>query len=536
MSDTQQPMRALSRGGLAPGVGLGAVLMALNLGAAIAVFWLGLEALAVAWQTPEYSHGPIIPLLSLFMFLREMKAVPPVSEPVRDRWIGVLVVLVALLIGVVGTAIQIPIVVAYGLILWVGGTVLTCFGARRGWFFWPSVLHLVFMLPLPNSLYWPLSIWLQTVSSEIGVWFIRLVDIPVFLDGNIIDLGVFKLQVAEACSGLRYLFPVMSFSYVFGVLYTGPVWHKIVLLLSAAPITVLMNSFRIGMIGVMVENFGIGHAEGFLHYFEGWVIFIGCVMILFGLAALMQRLTRDPRPIGESIDMDFDGIPAQAARFFRIPASAPIVVAAALGIGAAVTWPMVPKVGDAPIDRLPLAAFPLEVDGWQGRTHRLDPVTERTLGAHDYLSVDYRHADHGAPVEFFVAFYEHQTGNYGIHSPQVCLPAGGWEVWNWEQGTIALDPAVPGSSEIKMNRAIIQKGVAQQLVIYWVEQQGERLANEFEAKLHMAHDALTKGRDDGALVRLTTPLAEGETAADAEARIMALIGPVMAHLPQYVPE
>jgi exosortase len=70
-------------------------------------------------------------------------------------------------------------------------------------------------------------------------------SVPVFLEGNIIDLGVYKLHVAEACSGLRYLFPILSFSYIFAVLYKGPMWHKAVLLISAAPITVLMNSVRI---------------------------------------------------------------------------------------------------------------------------------------------------------------------------------------------------------------------------------------------------------------------------------------------------
>ena len=110
------------------------------------------------------------------------------------------------------------------------------------------------MLPLPQVLYWKLSIFLQGVSSVIGVWFVQLAGIPVFLDGNVIDLGVYKLQVAEACSGLRYLFPILSFSYLFSILYRGPIWHKAVLLLSAAPLTVLMNSVRIGVIGILVNQ------------------------------------------------------------------------------------------------------------------------------------------------------------------------------------------------------------------------------------------------------------------------------------------
>ena len=84
------------------------------------------------------------------------------------------------------------------------------------------MLHLVFMLPLPQFLYWQVSTALQFVSSEVGVALVRGMGVPVYLEGNVIDLGVYQLQVAEACSGLRYLFPIMSFTYVFAVLYRGP--------------------------------------------------------------------------------------------------------------------------------------------------------------------------------------------------------------------------------------------------------------------------------------------------------------------------
>ena len=194
----------------------------------------------------------------------------------------------ALSIAALGNLVQIDDIVFYAMIVWIGGLVLTLFGTRRGIVFWPSVLHLVFMLPLPQFLYWRLNTGLQFVSSEIGVSFVGLMGVPVFLDGNIIDLGVYKLQVAEACSGLRYLFPIMSFSYVFAVLYRGPLWHKAVLLLSAVPLAVLMNSFRIGMIGVLVDRYGIAQAEGFLHVFEGWVIFLACIGLLFLMAKAMQ--------------------------------------------------------------------------------------------------------------------------------------------------------------------------------------------------------------------------------------------------------
>ena len=174
-----------------------------------------------------------------------------------------------------------PSVTAYGIILLVAALVLIAMGTRRGPRFWPAIVYLAFMLPLPTVIYWRFSLELQHVSSEFGVSLISMVGVPVFLDGNVIDLGTYKLQVAEACSGLRYLFPLMSFGYLFAILYRGPWWHKLILFLSTVPITILMNSFRIGVIGVLVDRFGIAQAEGFLHFFEGWIIFVACVALLY---------------------------------------------------------------------------------------------------------------------------------------------------------------------------------------------------------------------------------------------------------------
>jgi len=227
----------------------------------IPVFWIGIVSLGAAWSTPEYSHGPLIPIISLYLFLRELRDMPPPNPVVHDRWPGVAVIAVALTIAILGNLARIPDIVTYAMIIWTGGVMLTVFGWQRGKYHQLPVLHLVFMLPLPQFVYWKLTIFLQWISSELGVWFVQMAGVSVFIEGNIIDLGVYKLQVAEACSGLRYLFPILSFSYLFALLYRGPIWHKVVLLVSAAPLTVLMNSIRIGVIGVLVNQHGIEQEE-----------------------------------------------------------------------------------------------------------------------------------------------------------------------------------------------------------------------------------------------------------------------------------
>jgi exosortase D (VPLPA-CTERM-specific) len=506
---------------------------ALTILSTLPLFRFGLAGLAEAWSQPEFSHGPVIPVLSFYMFLREMKAVPPTATPVTDRWPGVLVIGLGLAIALAGNLVQIDDVVFYALIVWTFGLVLTSFGWKRGRVFWPAVLHLVFMLPLPQFLYWKINASLQLVSSGIGVWLVQGAGVPVFLEGNIIDLGIYKLQVAEACSGLRYLFPIMSFTYVFAVLYRGPVWHKLVLLLSAIPLAVLMNSFRIGVIGILVDRYGIAQAEGFLHVFEGWVIFLACIAILFLMARVMQRLSGDRRPLGEALELDFSGLGGQFARIFTIQPSRALVTAALMTAALSVAWTLAPARAGHPPERDPFSLFPREIAGWSGTTSALDPRVERVLGADDYLAAVYQSPGEAAPVDFFLSYYLTQTEGEVIHSPEACMPSAGWEVFSIDP--VAVD--LPGTrfGSFKLNRAVIQKGAEQQLVYYWFEGRGRRATSEFAAKFAMLADGMRAGRSDGGLVRVITAIGEDGVAA-ADARLQRFLAATVDRLDRFIPE
>ena len=500
--------------------------------AGLPLFWIGFTGLAAAWSRPEYSHGPIIPCLSFYIFLREMRFVPPVAGPVTDRTPGVLVVGLALAIAALGNLVQIDDLVFYALIVWIGGLLLTLFGARRGWTFWPSVLHLVFMLPLPQFLYWRFNTGLQFVSSEIGVSLVAAMGVPVYLDGNVIDLGVYKLMVAEACSGLRYLFPIMSFSYVFAVLYRGPVWHKLTLLLFAIPVAVLMNSIRIGIIGILVDRYGIAQAEGFLHVFEGWVVFLSCIAILFLLAKAMQWITGDRRPLGEALDLDFSGLGGQLARVTTIVPSRALITVALLTAALSAAWLLAPRPAPEAVVRDPYSAFPLEMGGWSGRSVALDANVAETLGADDYLSAYYRAPGEAQGVDLFLSYYRSQTNGNAIHSPEVCLPAGGWEVSAIRRVEIGLPGSRIGS--VPANRVVIQKGTEKQLVYFWFEGRGRHMTNDFAAKFYSLADNLTRGRTDGGLVRLITPIGEGGEAA-ADARLQRFLAVGIDRLNRFLP-
>lgn len=511
----------------------GLALFAVLVLGSLPIFWFGLESLVRAWSTPEYSHGWLIPFISLYLFLRELRQSPAPATQVRDRWPGLAVIALGLLVALAGNVTRIPDIVNYGLIIWVAGVVLTVFGWQRGKRHQLPVLHLIFMLPLPTFVYWKLTIFLQGVSSEIGVWFVSMAGIPVNLEGNVIDLGVYKLQVAEACSGLQYLFPILSFSYLFAILYRGPMWHKAVLLLAAAPITVLMNSFRIGMIGVLVNSYGIGHAEGFLHAFEGWMIFVSCIGILFLMAVALQRLTPNPLPLSQAIDLDTTGFGGISKRLLTIRHSLVLALAAALTLAVSAGYTMQRGGDPVHVDRDPFSLFPRDIGDWSGRAALLEPEVERVLGATDYIDITYRNPTEGGHVNLFMAYYDKQTEGSGIHSPEVCLPAGGWEIYSFD--TKQIDMAGTGFGAFGVNRAVIQKGMQEQLVYYWFEQRGKRLTNDFHAKLTVVYDSLTMDRTDGALVRYITPIEDGDEAA-ADARLQEFIRESLPSLPRFVPE
>jgi exosortase D (VPLPA-CTERM-specific) len=489
-------------------------------------FGEALIALGASWQRPEYSYGPLVPVITGLMILREMHRRPPLPNA-GSRVPGMALLAAGLLVGLLGNLAQVADLGTYGFILALGGFILIAAGTREGLRFWPGWVHLVFMLPLPQFLYLHASTWLQALSSKIGVAIIDAMGIPVFLDGNIIDLGTYQLQVAEACSGLNYLFPMLSFGWLVALLYIGPNWHRAVIFLSAIPVTILMNAFRIGVIGILVNHYGIAQAEGFLHAFEGWVVFMACTSILLCIAMLMQRVAAGGRRYPSVLDMEWRGIFQPLRKLPQLPASRTLAAASLLVLLSGLLWQAHPAPQPAGIARESLALFPQRIGDWQGEPQYLDPETLKVLAADDVLSTSYMME--GQRVDLLMTFYRTQMGGKGgVHSPEVCLPAGGWEVSQWARKPIE-------AAGLTVNRAIIQKGAERQLVYYWFEQRGTRTASEYQAKFQSLWDAAAIGRSDGGLVRVITPIGQAEDPAAADARLEAIVQQIAPLLPLYFP-
>ena len=154
-----------------------------------------------------------------------------------------------------------------------------------------------------------------------------------------------------------------------------------------------------------------------------------------------------------------------------------------------------------PAPRVPLAAMPLALDGWQGM--EAPPLADDVLaqlGVDDYISRHYAAAG-AVPVNVYVGYYASQRQGDTIHSPQNCLPGAGWRPVFADRARINA-----GGVDIPVNRFVIQKGLSRQAVLYWYQGRGRILANEFANKGWLMFDAARLRRTDGGLVRLITPV------------------------------
>lgn len=182
--------------------------------------------------------------------------------------------------------------------------------------------------------------------------------------------------------------------------------------------------------------------------------------------------------------------------------------------------------------RKSLSSFPSHIDGWSGTDETLDQQTLDILGPGEFLVRDYENEDSPQPsINLYIAYFPSQKAGDTIHSPNHCLPGAGWVPTSRE---VVQIPA-PDGSLFPANRYVVAKTGERQLVLYWFQGHGRQVASEYWAKYYLVSDAVRINRSDGGLVRLMTPMMNGESADAAEARLMKLGSQFLPMLDRYIP-
>jgi exosortase D (VPLPA-CTERM-specific) len=296
------------------------------------------------------------------------------------------------------------------------------------------------------------------------------------------------------------------------------------------PITVLMNSFRIGVIGVLVEYWGTSMAEGFLHDFEGWLVFMTCVGLLFLEMALLTKLTRKGDGLKEVFWPHRPTLDTTGKRWEPKTQTAVAMSVAIVAITAGSTALMGSRAEITP-ERAHFATFPTQLDAWRGQREAMDRKFVDILKFDDYVLANYHHKDDS--VNFYVAYYASQRKGQSAHSPRSCIPGGGWEIQ--DISPLEIDGVQFHGQAARANRVEIQKGRHRQLVYYWFQQRGRVITSEYEVKMRLLLDSIQLNRTDGALVRLTTVIRAGESWEVGDRRLTEFMQSLSGQLDAYVP-
>ena len=473
----------------------------------------------------RYSHAPLVFLMALYLIWIKRFEIKNHND---GPWIGVAITIVAGIALIIGELSAIWTIVQYGMLLMCFGLAWTMIGKQIKKILIPF-MHLFLVIPLPYMLDVMLSGKMQLVSSNLGVAISRLMGMTVFQDGNIIDLGIYKLQVVEACSGLNYMYPLMTIGLMMGYMYKAPFYARAILFLSSVPISIVMNSARIAVVAVLVNQSGIQAAEGFMHYFEGWVIFLICISLLLLEAKLLNiALKMNNRSLASSFDyLETNHQVEEVAVKSRVQ-RLPIIIGITIVLLAALSTFTIKHRDEVIPERAYFSQFPLEINGWKGRTYQFENGENDVLQLKDYLLVNFNKAN--TNINMYAGYTDSQRSGSVPHSPKSCIPGGGWEITNTKIHEIAIDNA----KTIKVTRMVIAKGESEQIVYYWFHQRGRDLSNEYSMKFALLYDAIKMNRTDGAIVRYTAQVYKSETEADKA--LAEFIRETYPLLPRYIPD
>jgi exosortase len=282
----------------------------LLLAAALAfAYWGVLARLGRFWWDDEnYSHGLLIPFIIGYILWTERDRLADLEKRPRVA-LGAATATVALFMLWVGTAGAELFTQRMSLVLLLVALVIYFWGWRLLRAVGVSLLLLALAIPVPSIVFNKIAFPLQLFASRCAVWAMRLLDIPVLREGNVIELYPLgsmttkRLEVVEACSGIRSLMTLVTLAVVFAY-FTSPsddegrggprlaryrTLRAVLIVLGAVPIAIITNAARVSGTGILARFYGTQVADGFFHEFSGWVIYVVAFLLLFAFGWLIDR-------------------------------------------------------------------------------------------------------------------------------------------------------------------------------------------------------------------------------------------------------
>ncbi|MCU1222813.1 MAG: eight transrane protein EpsH [Edaphobacter sp.] len=259
----------------------------------VAVYFRIAIKLFVDWYNiPDYSHGFLVPLFSVFLLWDKRKILN--STPVKQSWNGVVLIVLAIAVLILGVYGVDLFTSRISFVIMLAGLVWTLFGRAVLRELRFPLLVLLLAIPFPAIIFNQITFPLQLLASRLASQILPLLGVPVLQEGNVIQLPIMKLEVAEACSGIRSLMSLFTLSVFYGYFLEKTTRRRVLLALASIPIAVTANVARIVGTGLCVQYWDPQKALGFFHEFSGWVMFVislGCLYVVHRIMRLFSPVS-----------------------------------------------------------------------------------------------------------------------------------------------------------------------------------------------------------------------------------------------------
>jgi exosortase len=249
---------------------------------------IGVKLVRDWYNIPDVSHGFLIPFFAVFLLWDMREKIE--GTPTAPSWGGVWLVvlgLLELLIGIFGADLFLQ---RTSFVMLMAGLVWTLLGRKMLRTVKFPLLVLLLGIPLPTVIFNQITFPLQLLASRMASDLLPLAGVPVLREGNVIQLPVMQLEVAEACSGIRSLMSLFTVAVIYGYFLEKATWRRTVLAIAAVPIAVAANVFRIFGTGLCVQYWDPDKATGFFHEFSGWLMFLVSLSLLYLVHTAMRLM------------------------------------------------------------------------------------------------------------------------------------------------------------------------------------------------------------------------------------------------------
>jgi exosortase len=281
---------------------------------AVFFFWSQISRLVGAWSHSEdYQHGFVVPFfaIALLWMRRDMIAKP--SDSGGNAW-GLVFFFLWATLRWVAIYFNYETLPELSILPFLAGVALFVGGYQGLLWAWPSIFFLFFMIPLPGAVQGLASEKLQSGATYLSTYVIQTIGIPAVSQGNVIQLTDRPLEVARACSGLRMM--MLFFALCIGAAFVTkrPLWEKLLIIASAAPIAVASNVVRIVLTGVLYEVasqwpdlVNIDTAAEMIHTWAGYLMMPVGLLLLLLETTILGKLMVEPMEKALVVGSTFGG-------------------------------------------------------------------------------------------------------------------------------------------------------------------------------------------------------------------------------------